>query len=486
MGEFSLNKVGVFEHPSAKRHVLGAGVLALALLTAALVLLFRPYRLPIDDAYITLHNADALWAGGDRNYGGSALTGATSLVHLALVALLTPRMGQLAAIAISYLAGVLYLAGVAALAERQKLDTRAHALLLLIAVGTGSVLFHLLNGMETALVVAVVTWAIVLAADNKPRLELAALCGLMPFVHPELGALSIALMGRQAWRRRELGGIAADLALACAAAAPWITWSILATGSPLPATAGAKAAFFVQGATDWQANARLAAEGIFGGLGALVLTLLLVKRSSLAVALWAFVSVFFLAFAVAFPIGLSHNWHRYTYALLPVCLWAMSDLWANRRRMFWVFGLLFGLIAPIMVWQGAAKVAAAQGAMADAFNTADWAGANLPASAPVLVHDAGVIAYATRLHLVDVVGLKTPAARIKHQRLTLPTRGAARGRAVAEIARDARVRYAIVADDGGNWSMIGRSLAEAGWALAPMRVPRVKGGYVIYGLTPPN
>ncbi|MGJ0238983.1 hypothetical protein ACQEPB_10745 [Novosphingobium fluoreni] len=43
---------------------------------------------PLDDAYITLHNARALLAGADTTYGGSPLVGATSLVHLALLALL--------------------------------------------------------------------------------------------------------------------------------------------------------------------------------------------------------------------------------------------------------------------------------------------------------------------------------------------------------------------------------------------------------------
>src|SRR4051794_28733865 len=42
---------------------------------------------PLDDAYIAAHNAAALMAGHDANFPGvSALRGATSLVHLLLVA----------------------------------------------------------------------------------------------------------------------------------------------------------------------------------------------------------------------------------------------------------------------------------------------------------------------------------------------------------------------------------------------------------------
>src|SRR5690349_19048294 len=47
----------------------------------------HPIAFPLDDAYITLHNAQVLWSGSDRNYPGvPALMGATSPVHLALVA----------------------------------------------------------------------------------------------------------------------------------------------------------------------------------------------------------------------------------------------------------------------------------------------------------------------------------------------------------------------------------------------------------------
>src|SRR5262249_54188914 len=44
---------------------------------------------PVDDAYITLHNAQVLHSGQDLNFPGSpALTGATSLLHTLLVAFL--------------------------------------------------------------------------------------------------------------------------------------------------------------------------------------------------------------------------------------------------------------------------------------------------------------------------------------------------------------------------------------------------------------
>ena len=69
---------------------LYAAVTLLVLLAALLHrILLGPPVFPMDDAYITLHNAQVLHWGHDPNYPGTpALAGATSAVHLALVTLL--------------------------------------------------------------------------------------------------------------------------------------------------------------------------------------------------------------------------------------------------------------------------------------------------------------------------------------------------------------------------------------------------------------
>jgi hypothetical protein len=64
---------------------------------------------------------------------------------------------------------------------------------------------------------------------------------------------------------------------------------------------------------------------------------------------------------------------------------------------------------------------------------ADWIRRNLPRDARIAVHDAGYLAFATDRHLIDIVGLKTPDARLVHQAITAPSGGAARGEALAQI-----------------------------------------------------
>ena len=75
---------------SSADRALYAAITLLVLLAALLhrALVGSPV-FPMDDAYITLHNAQVLHWGHDPNYFGTpALAGATSAVHLALVALL--------------------------------------------------------------------------------------------------------------------------------------------------------------------------------------------------------------------------------------------------------------------------------------------------------------------------------------------------------------------------------------------------------------
>src|SRR3982074_3352560 len=74
--------------PSPLSYYLPAALLVLAALAIRLLIGGAPV-FPVDDAYITAHNAQVLHWGQDPNFADSpALAGATSPFHLALVALL--------------------------------------------------------------------------------------------------------------------------------------------------------------------------------------------------------------------------------------------------------------------------------------------------------------------------------------------------------------------------------------------------------------
>jgi hypothetical protein len=358
---------------------------------------------------------------------------------------------------------------------------------MLIGLGSGPIIYQLANGLETSLVLAAVMWSLALAADQTPRRSLPALCGLLPFIRPELALLSGVLMARQAWlrwRNGERSSILGDFTLSGVVASPWLVWSLVETGSVMPNTAGAKVAFFAENGLPAETRWRWVANALWSGLGLIIIAPWLVRRSSLAMALWTFCAVFVLAFYARFPGGLSHNIFRYTYALLPVGLWALGDLWATRREYFWRLGTILAILAPSMMWLGFHSIVMAQPMLADEFAAVAWVKANVPPAQAVLVHDAGVPGYASQARLIDVVGLKTPAAAKEHFRLTLPTGGSRRDDADDAIARSASVRYAIILEDGGFWASVGNGLRLHGWRLERVRAPTIQPGYAVYRLTP--
>src|SRR5437764_1047312 len=94
MAELPLTAHPAFPH--GLRHLLPL-LFTLAVAVTWMASASTPFYFPLDDSYITLHNARALWAGIDANYGGSPLVGATSLVHLAVISALLPLLGPVRA-----------------------------------------------------------------------------------------------------------------------------------------------------------------------------------------------------------------------------------------------------------------------------------------------------------------------------------------------------------------------------------------------------
>ena len=428
----------------------------------------------LDDAYITLHNAQSLLSGRDENYGVSPLIGATSPIHLALtaLALLAIAPPTLAALAIATLGGVAYLLGVAALAAQMQLRGWRSFALVAIAAGAGYSAYHLFNGLETPWAMAAVTWALVLADKPRPGRSLPLLCGLLPFLRPELAALSGLLMTLQAWRRWRaeqhwLRALVIDLALCGAAATPWIAWLLLDIGTVSPGAGMAKRAFFAESGLPAPHKLWATALALVFGLGAPLVALVMTPRNGLTIVCWTFTLVFAAAYAVAFPGGLTHNHHRYVYLLLPLCIWGLARLHSPRLLAIMLVVCLAG--ATLSTALSIATYAQGRKTMQHHLALAEWAQRHLPADARILVHDAGAPAYATDRVLIDLVGLKTPSSAPVHGAVTEPSRGARRGEAIHAIALQAHPDYALILnDDPAFWGQIADHLTSYGWTLSPV------------------
>lgn len=444
---------------------------------------------PLDDAYITLHNARVLIDGRDPNYGVPALVGASSPIHLALVTTVSLVLpGEAAAYLVAGIGLVLFLAGLLTLAQRLGLPWPEGTALALVGVASGA--GQLLNGLETGLVMAAVTWALVFALD-RPSRRLALVCGLLPFLRPELGLLSLILMTRQLWLRLKAGpdrvtalrAVTADATVVLLAASPWLVWSLATTGALLPQTMAAKRAFFPKPSGSLPENLFYAALLTAIGIGPAVAALPFLGRDRMAWAIWSFVGLFILGFALTNWEVLAHNGYRYTYALLPIALFAALSFGAGR-------GLR--LLLPLILTQAAVAllspthIAAGQERVAQYRALAQWAQANLP-QAHLLIHDAGVIAEASNLPLTDLVGLKSPDSIADHRRWTAPSGGTERFRALDAIVRRSGATHAIILDDAPDrfWASLADDLRRGGWTLDPLDTGTTRGPYILYHLTPP-
>lgn len=474
----------------------GAIVVALALACTMIAtwLVNQPVRFPLDDAYITIANAELLLTGAVDSYGQTRPTGATSLLHLLLLTAFGAVLDwPIASLALSMLAAVLYASGLY-LALR---TTGVHPLLVVLGTITGflgfQAWFQLMNGLETGWAMAAVAWAVYLAQhpdDDRRQHWLAVLIGVMPFIRPELAILSAMLALAAAIRLyRKPARLAKSALLTLGAAAIMAGLALATTGELLPQTGGAKVAFFADaGRTLAQRFMILASVLAATPLGVLLVGMVALPMFRDGWAFGGFAVLFLVASGFSLPSGLMHNEMRYLYVLVPLALVGWAAL-ACRKD------VLRGKAWPVLALAAAVAIGGFFGSgwgfyrqtlndPADQEALVVWARSHLPPDARILIHDAGYFGWQTDFALVDVVGLKSPDSIAAHRRWTLPSAGRDRGRAVAQIALRAKVTHAIILDRPF-WGDIAGHLRKAGWTLVPLRAGATT-LYHVYRLAPPG
>jgi hypothetical protein len=479
-------------------------IVALAILALCILYQRTPGSLghPLDDSYISLHSAQVLHWGKDPNFPSTPpLVGITNAPYVLLLWALLLVLPPLAALAAASWLGVLcYGLGLVALGRSFRLPMWATLALAALGLTIAKVPYQLLNGVETGMAMGITVWILALAkiASAWSRKVAALLCGIAPFLRPELVAVSgfvlFALFLQDCKRRGSVARALRDSAplwgLALMAALPWLTWYGVSTGSLIPQTIAAKRFFFADGcapvAYRWdvlQTSIRL----FVAVLGVFIASLIFLARNSLGRCVALFLPLFFFVYYKQLPSALLHNQGRYTYILLPILLFALAsglgDRWLWARRAAYAL-LLFSCIQTVdrfsFHWN---EFLQHRDHATQSLNAvAAWSNANLPTNATLLIHDAGYISYATSFHLVDFVGLKTPSSIELNRRYTYGQCGSGPALAVSEIARQARPDYLIMTDDWDAAFRVTPGLRALGWGLDEINY---SGGYRVFHLTPP-
>jgi hypothetical protein len=479
-----------------------AAGLAVLLAAVAFYATYGTPVFPLDDAYITLHNALVLTSGTDLNFPGTpALAGSTSVIHTVLVALLSLLIRPTWAMAtLSWLAILLYVFGLLRLAQQFRLPAMLQAVFIIYGVSIGRMPHHLLNGLETGLAMAAVVWAIALGTESAPRRLTMLVCGLLPFIRPELAVISVGMWAVQGIRRRRLGdgwlrSFAIDSAVAMAAALPWVILLWINTGTPLVNTIAAKRAFYAETAYPWDARLRTTGIGVavFAyavGWGIVLLAMLMgdsVGWVGLAFVMALLASMFYsLPHATVFYEG------RYMYLIVPWILYGGVQLWkrSHGRMRFAVLALMAVLTLDNFLytpqyWRHYLNASNFTRNQLDGI--AQLCKANVPANARIMVHDIGYISFATRFQLIDAVGLKSPVAVTLHERFTVPTGGDNRKQAIHELALATHPDYLVVLNDWDDSYDITKGLRENGWHLDRVQplLDRRRAAYSLYRMEMP-
>lgn len=420
----------------------------------------------LDDAYITLHNAQLYLGQKQSSVFGeqSALVGSTSLIHTCLLVLLL-IVGLPAEMALAFssvIGGMLYLLGAAALINLQQLTRLQKIGFLFISFFMALVPYQLTNGLETGLAMAVVIWAIYAfeKGGNVKKFLLPLLLGAMPIIRPELIALAgliFLILLYEAFKagatyRQLFINAAMIVALALVALLPFLALSYIDSGTFFPNTINAKKYFFAEGCQTALQRSLLLLNSL--SVFALPLFLMLffivyLKVTLLGRALLVFMLVFLGAYWINMPGSLIHNFGRYFYVLTPIIFYA-SLLYAREKDLknnsHWLFKAV--LIQLVFINLPALMFMVHQHKFFVEKNhkgTVEWLKKNTQTTDTILVHDVGYLGYALEdRRVIDIVGLKTREIADVHKNITWASCGKERGRAIAEIVKTYRPNYIVV------------------------------------------
>jgi hypothetical protein len=248
---------------------------------------FLGLTFPMDDAYIVTHNVQVMRNGGnDPNFvGAPVLSGTTSIVHLVLIYIPSIFTSPLfAQYLITCLAVILYALGLIGLSLNRGLSRIQAALVTVLGLIAAEVPHQLLNGLETGLAMGALVWFLVFVSESRKAWIVSLLCGLLPFVRPELAMVSVVVFVRRIWivwnQKDSMMGffkeVRSSVVFLALGSIPWAMAYFFSMGSPYPTTISAKKYFFAEFAYE---TVPAAVALVFRGLATFLYKVTLVQNN---------------------------------------------------------------------------------------------------------------------------------------------------------------------------------------------------------------
>lgn len=382
---------------------------------------------PLDDSWIHLHFARNLAEGAGFVYNpGQPVSGSTAPLWTLLLAAGAVIAGP--SLAMAKTLGAAAAVGAALAVRRAALAFGAPPATALVAAltltWTGAFAWGALSGMEVTLAALLVALAL-LALARDATVMTAAAGALASLARPEAIVLvPLLVVARPVTTRRVLVFVAATVV----ALAPFVVFSFLTVGRPLPATALAKVE---GGLLGWLGGLRepaavtwLTRPGAFGveWLRWLFQThpLLPLAVPAAALAFWRCgrplgvvalaLAAHPLAMALLAPYrGPAFQEGRYSIHLLPVAAIVLAAALARGFRGY--RAVLAATVVAAVIGLGPAAERYAWGVQninAMQVHLGRWLDANTPRTATLAVNDIGAIAFFSRRPVIDLMGLVTP------------------------------------------------------------------------------
>lgn len=451
---------------------------------------------PLDDAYIVQHTVNGLYKGyEDRFINSSPTQGITSPAHVLLISIfaffMPSEWAQIIVISVSL---ILYLLSIFHFSQINNTPISWSYTLVALSAIAGLNFNHLVNGLETGLAMTSIIWVLALFYSPIPKkFWHYSILGALPFIRPELGALSgvifirsLLLLKRQKDQNRQFFYIIIYILMGML---PFIIFLKLLGESLFPNTMSAKIYFFSEGCLPVNQKIRFLTDAIeffiknlgFSSVGFLGILFLRIRYIVI------FIIIFLIAYYLRLPGALFHNWYRYLYILAPLAIIGWCGFICSPKSRISIPGKIMLFLAIITSFLSIPDnfeiySRGINFSRTELAGAAKWIDKNLSDQSILLVHDAGYISLKGNQPLVDLVGLKTSQSISIHRNFTWQKCGRD-PRAIDQIAHFSKAQYVVLLDDWDHIFRLKESLRITGWDVARVDIDRGNTKYKIYKIT---